>query len=121
MMTVAGGSARFSKSLERRRLRPNLEKVRSTTQRRGRKRSPSCRRSADDLHVQQRRPCHGSVNLPGVAAAIGPDQFEPREAVTNFIQDQASSVAVLDRGGVDNDPHRQPFVSTGAGKLCGKL
>src|SRR5258708_5395912 len=33
-------SARFSKSLESRRLRPNQEKVRSTTQRRGRATKP---------------------------------------------------------------------------------
>jgi hypothetical protein len=37
---VARVSARFSKSLARRRLRPNQEKVRSTTQRRGRTTKP---------------------------------------------------------------------------------
>jgi hypothetical protein len=35
----------------------------------------------DDLHAQRRHLCHrSSVNLPGVVAAISPDQFEPREA-----------------------------------------
>jgi hypothetical protein len=31
----------------------------------------------DDLHAQQRHLCHRCVNLPGVVAAIGADQFEP--------------------------------------------
>jgi hypothetical protein len=34
----------------------------------------------DDLRAQQRHLCHRSYNLPGVVAAISPDQFEPREA-----------------------------------------
>ena len=34
----------------------------------------------DDRQALSRHLCHGSVNLPGVVAAIGPDQFEPREA-----------------------------------------
>jgi hypothetical protein len=63
----------------------------------------------DDLHAQQWHLCHRSINLLGVVAAIGPDQFEPRETVADLIEDQAGPVAVLDCGGVDNDPHRQPF------------
>src|SRR4051794_816029 len=63
----------------------------------------------DDLHAQHRPLCHCSFNLPGVVAAIGPDQFEPREAAAYLVEDQPGPVAVLDRGGVDNDPHRQPF------------
>ena len=59
--------------------------------------------------MQRRRRCDRSVNWPGVLAAIGPDQFCANGAVANFIEDQAGSVAVLDRGGVDNDPHRRPF------------
>jgi Ecdysteroid kinase-like family len=34
----------------------------------------------DDLHAQQRHLCHHGFNLPRVVAAIGPDQFEPRDA-----------------------------------------
>ena len=84
--------------------------MRSTTQRRGRTAKPFLSSlGSDDLCVQQRRLCDRSVNLPAVVAAISPDQFEPRGAVADFSQDQAGSVAFLDRGGVDNDPHRQPF------------
>ena len=35
----------------------------------------------DDLHAQHRQLCHGSFSLPGVVAAIRPDQFEPGEAL----------------------------------------
>jgi hypothetical protein len=75
---VARVSARFSKSLARRRFRPNQEKVRST--------SPAARQddeafhvvaALDDLPAQDRHFSHGSLNLPGVVAAIGPDQFGP--------------------------------------------
>jgi hypothetical protein len=63
----------------------------------------------DDLHTQRRHLCHRSVNLPGVVAAIGPDQFEPREAPAYLVEDESGPVAVLDRGRVDDDAHRQPF------------
>jgi hypothetical protein len=66
----------------------------------------------DDLHAQRRYLCHRSVNLPGVVAATGPDQFEPKEAV----EDKLGPVAVLDRGRVDDDAYRQPFtVDPGCG------
>src|SRR5580704_11227521 len=42
----------------------------------------------DDLHTQRRHLCHRSVNLPGVVAAIGPDQFEPREAPAYLVEDE---------------------------------
>jgi|GEM_PF-6210146 len=35
----------------------------------------------DDLRAQDRHLGHRSVNLPGVVSAIGPDQFEPWEAL----------------------------------------
>src|SRR5271165_505897 len=63
----------------------------------------------DDLQAQQRHLCHRSYSLPGVVAAISPDQFEPREAPAYLVEDQPGPVAVLDRGGVGHDPHRQPF------------
>ncbi len=61
----------------------------------------------DDLHAQQRHLCHRSVNLPRVVAAIGLDQFEPREAPSYLVEHQPGAVAILDRGRVDNHPHRQ--------------
>ena len=59
--------------------------------------------------AQQRLRCHRSVNLPGVVAAIGPNQVEPRDAAASLIENQTGPVAVLNRGKVDNDPHRQPL------------
>ena len=61
----------------------------------------------DDLHAQDGHFGHRSVNLPRVVAAIGPDQFEPGEAPAYLVEDQPGTVAVLDGGGVDDDPHRQ--------------
>jgi len=105
---VARVSARFSKSLASRRFRPNQEKVRSTTQRRGRMTKPFVA-ALNDLHAQQRRLGEGGVNLPGVVAAISPDQFEPWEAPPYLVEHQPGAVAVLDRGRVNNHPHRQSF------------
>jgi hypothetical protein len=106
---VARVSARFSKSLARRRFRPNQEKVRSTTQRRGRttKLAP-----LDDLHAQVGHFGHRSVNLPRVVAAIGPDQFEPGEAPSYLVEHQPGAVAILDRIG-------SPSVSTAFHLLAG--
>ena len=59
--------------------------------------------------AQQRLRCHRSVNLPGVVAAIGPNQVEPRDAAASLIENQTGPVAVLNRGKVDNDPRRQPL------------
>src|ERR1700736_463948 len=92
-------SARFSKYLARRRFRPNQEKVRSTTQRRGRTTKPlQVVAALDDLHAQQRHLGHRSFDLPRVVAAIGPNQFEPREAPADLVEDQPGPVTVLDRG-----------------------
>ena len=93
---VARVSARFSKSLARRRFRPNQEKVRLTTPLRGRTTKPfvlSLRltisiRSAGTFATEL-------LPLPGVVAAIGPDQFQPREAPAYFVEDQPGPVAVL--------------------------
>jgi len=107
---VARVSVRFLKSPASRRLRPNQEKVRSTT--------PAARQHDEALHIvaplddrqtQPRHLCHRGVYLPRVVAAIGPDQFEPRETPADLIEHQTGPVAILDRGRVDNDPHRQPF------------
>jgi hypothetical protein len=86
-------------------LRPNQEKVRSTTQRRGRTdEALHVIAPLDDLHAQQRHLCHRSVNLPCVVAAVGPDQFEPREAPSYLVEHQPGAVGILDRGRVDNHP-----------------
>jgi hypothetical protein len=100
-------SGRVSKSLVRRRLRPNHENVRSSTQRRGRT-TLHVVAPLDDLHAQQPHLCHLSVNLPCVVAAIGPDEFESREAPSYLVEHQPGPVAILDRG-VNDDPRRQPF------------
>jgi len=42
-------------------------------------------------------------------SAIGPDQFEPRETVAYLVEDQPGLVAVLDRGGMDDDSNQPPF------------
>jgi hypothetical protein len=78
---VARVSARFSKSLARRRFLHVVAPL-------------------DDLHAQDGHFGHRSVNLPRVAAAIGPDQFEPGEAPADLVEDQPGTVAVLDGGGV---------------------
>ena len=107
---AAGVWARFSKSLARRRFRPNQEKVRSTTQRRGTTtETVHVVAPLDDLLAQHWHLGHGRFNLPRVAAAIGPDQFEPEETPAYLFEDQAGPIAVLNGGGVDDDPHRQPF------------
>src|SRR6267142_4711278 len=42
----------------------------------------------DDLYAQDRNLGDGSINLPGVLAAISPDQFEPGEASAYLVEDQ---------------------------------
>jgi N-methylhydantoinase A/oxoprolinase/acetone carboxylase beta subunit len=68
---VARVSVKFSKSLARRRLRPNQEKGRSTTQRRGRDdEAPHVVAPLDDLHTQRRHllPRHQLIALATVRA-----------------------------------------------------
>jgi len=107
---MARVSARFSKSLASRRLRPNQGK--------GPLDHPAARQHDETLHVvapvddrqtQPRHSCHRRVNLPRVVAAIGPDQFKPREEAADPVEHQTGPVAILNGGRVDNDPHRQPF------------
>src|SRR5713226_6699177 len=105
---VARVSARFSKSLARRRFRPNQEKVRSTTQRRGRTTKPFM--SSLRLTISMRSSgtfATAASTCHALLAAIGPDQFEPREAPPYLVEHQPGAVAILDRGRVDDHPHRQ--------------
>lgn len=62
----------------------------------------------DDLDPEGGNLGGGLIDLSGVVASVGPDQFEPWEAVADLIEHQAGTVAILDAGGVDDDPHRQP-------------
>jgi hypothetical protein len=41
-------------------------------------------RPFDNLHAQDRHLGHGGFNLPGVVAAIGPEQFERRVSAMRF-------------------------------------
>ena len=106
---MARVSVTFSKSLARRRLRPNQESALDKPAARQDDEALHVVAPLDDLHTQRRHLCHRCVNLPGVVAAIGPDQFEPREAPAYLVEDEPGPVAVLDRGRVDDDAHRQPF------------
>ena len=106
---VARVSARFSKSLARCRFPPNQENCARPPKRRGSTTKPFL--SSLRLTTATRR----AASLPPQcrpARRCGPhrpDRFEPREAPAEFVEDQAAAVAILDRGGVDNDPHRQPL------------
>jgi hypothetical protein len=42
--------------------------------------------------------------LPRVVAIIRPDQFEPRKAVADFVEDERRAIAVLDAGGMNDGP-----------------
>jgi hypothetical protein len=78
---------------------------------------PAARQHDEALHVVvplDPSRSHGTFataasNLPGVVTAVSPDQFEPREVPTVLVEHQAGPVAILGRGGMDDDPHRQPF------------
>lgn len=63
----------------------------------------------DDLHARHGNLGDGSRDLPGVVGAIGPDQFEPGKALADLVEDKGGAVAVLDAGGMNDDPDRQPF------------
>ena len=43
----------------------------------------------------------------GVVAAIGPDLFEPVEALADFVEDKGRAVTILDAGGMDHHAHWQ--------------
>ena len=64
----------------------------------------------DDRHTEPWHLCHRGIYLPCVVAAIGPDQLEPRKTPAALVEHQASPVAILDGGRVDDNPHRQAFV-----------
>ena len=51
--------------------------------------------TAFDLHPQRRLRGDGVFDLAGVVAAVGPDEFEPIEALADTIEDQGGAVPVL--------------------------
>src|SRR6516225_10088107 len=100
---LARVSPRFSKSLARRRFRPNQEKVRSTTQRRGRTTKPFMSSLRLRFAFAAASTCH---SLLPPSAQISSSQGKHRRILSRT---KPGPVAVLDRGGVDHDPHWQPF------------
>lgn len=58
----------------------------------------------DDLEAQHRNFSDGGVDLPRVVAIIRPDQFEPRKAVADFVEEERRAIAVLDAGGMNDGP-----------------
>ena len=63
----------------------------------------------DDLHPQRRLRGDGVFDLAGVVAAIGPDEFEPIEALADAIKHQGGAVPVLNGGGVNHHAQGQAF------------
>jgi hypothetical protein len=57
----------------------------------------------------QRRLGGGAFDLAGIVAAIGPDEFEPIEALADAIKDQGGAIPVLNGGGVSHNAQWQAF------------
>lgn len=94
--------------MAKRRFRPNHEKVRSATQRRGRTTKPFM--SSERLTISMRRGgclATAASTLASLIARVGPDQFEPVEALADAVENQGGAVSVLDAGGMDDDPQGQ--------------
>ena len=47
--------------------------------------------------------------MPSIIAIIGPDEFEPREAIADLVEDEGRPVTILDTRGVNDDPYWQSF------------
>jgi hypothetical protein len=60
----------------------------------------------DDLDALRRLVGGGSRDLAGVIACVGPDQFEPVEALADAVENQDCAVSVLDPGGMDDHSQR---------------
>ena len=81
-------------------VRPNPEKVARSPSGAAERRSPHVVAPLDDLRAEPRRLCHRSFKLPRVVVAVDPEEFEPREAPVDLVEDQPGSISVLDRGRV---------------------
>ena len=96
-----------SASLARRRLRPNQAKLRSTTQRLGRRTKPRAR--SERLTIGQLEPLvagRGGRDL-ALIAAVGEDQAEKGEAAADAREQRGQPVAVLDAGGMNDAAQQQ--------------
>ena len=51
----------------------------------------------------------GVLDLAGVVAAVGPDEFEPIEALADAVQDQGAAIPTLDGGGVNHHAQGRAF------------
>ena len=65
--------------------------------------------AADDLHLQDRKPRHGRLDLAGIVADVGPHELEAGEAGPDAVEHEGGAVPVLHPGRVDHDPQRQAF------------
>src|SRR3982074_1900045 len=90
-----------------RRVRPNQEKVRSTTQRRGKTTKPF--RSSLRLTISRRNTGTLATAASTCHAIIRPDQFEPRETIADFVKNEGRPITILNTRGVNDDPYWQPF------------
>jgi hypothetical protein len=84
--------------------------VRSTTQRRGNTTKPFM--SSDRLTISMRNRgtlATASFDLVSGVAGIGPHEFEPGKALADLVEDHTRPVAILQAGGMDDDPQRQAF------------
>ena len=89
-------------------MRPNHEKLLSTTHRLGSTTKP--RASSLRLTISSRRAGNlatASLTWRGVIAAVGPDKFEPGEARAYGVEHEGGAVPILNAGRVNDDPQRQ--------------
>ena len=120
-------SISVSTSLARRRLRPSHAKVRSITderpaglssdsrRERGQETAEASRQQVEPLGVA--RPLDdleaepflrgGTGGLIALIAAVGEDQFQPREAAPDSVADLGKAFSILDVGGVNHQHERQ--------------
>jgi hypothetical protein len=68
----------------------------------------------DNLDAQRRLLGDRELGLASVVAAIGPDEFEPLEALADAVNDQGGAIPVLDGGGMNNHRKGKPSASTRA-------
>ena len=57
----------------------------------------------DDFDAKRRNLCDRRADLVGVVSAVRPYEFEPGEAVADFVEHERRAIAVLDASRVDDD------------------
>ena len=60
-------------------------------------------------------------DLAGVVAAIGPDEFEPIEALADAVQHQGCAISVLNGGGVNHSRSGRALSQWASGTLRSSL